>query len=169
MKRIATAMAVCILFLSGVTWYMSSRNLGKSGESNAVELQAAEARYDLEVTPTFSAKRDPFALRTDDREEEAALSVRLGDREILAVKQDAPAGQPIVVHHIEGLVRGWNELYLQAAPPADAYGVRHFVHMRLLRDGAPVAEKTFWSDGGALVAGSVKFRVEEAEGEADGD
>lgn len=164
--RIFFVLFLWIAMIGGLTLYMHDRDAHAPVAATAVKLSAAEGKYSVEVTPTFSAEPDPFAL-VSDRDAAAALTVTLRGREILARNDDVRPGVPILVDDIEGLVAGDNELLLEASPPNSEADQRHFVQLRVLKDGLPAAEETFWSEGGATVSGTLHFSLRETEGDAN--
>jgi hypothetical protein len=155
--RLGLVFLAWIVFVGGLGLYMHRRDAGRTSARAAVTLPPAAGRYTVEVTPTFRARPDPFALRTETSGDAPALRLRLDTREILHLTDGVEAGRPVVVEDLEGLVEGPNELYLEASPPTDETARRHFVQLRVLRDGRTVAEEVFWSEGGAQVAGSLRF------------
>ncbi len=69
--------AVCIWFLlvGGLFAYMHEREKGSTAEH--YELREATASFTLEITPTFSAEPDPFALQSDTGKKASAIVLKL--------------------------------------------------------------------------------------------
>jgi hypothetical protein len=113
---------------------------------------------------------DPFAVQLEDTDKPPALLVRLGRQEIMRKTDRLEAGTPIEVKPLTGLISGENELYLEANPPLDALdaaGSSHAARVRILQNHRVVAEKTFWSDVGGKVAGTLRFSLSETNEKKD--
>ena len=115
------------------------------------------------VTTSFAVEPDPFALQSDAGEKPHALLVKLNGREILKRTESFPGGTPVQTDHVEGIVEGLNELYVEANPPLDQAGRSHAVRVRVLRDGRPVLERSFWSEPGARIATTFALSVEKTD------
>lgn len=157
MPRIILTLLIWIVFPGLVVLFFRHRDAARHGTASAVRLQVAPGSYALELTPSFDAAADPFALRTADDDAPTALRVQLGGREILRMDEGIHAGTPIRIEPIPGLVLGANELHIQATPPVMDTAPRHMVHILLLRDGIPVEESFLWSEGGAPTSGAFRF------------
>lgn len=157
MKRILLVIVIWIVFVGGLAVYMRHREASAVGGPKTIVLKAAAGNYTLEVTPTFSAAPDPFALQVDEAKPAAALVVRLDTTELLRLSDTVEKGKTLRVEKIQGLVEGENEIFLQASPPTGEG--RSFVQLRLLRDETPVAEEVFWSEGGLQVTGSLRYTI----------
>ena len=166
MARIGLVIAIWMVFVGGLGLYMRQRDAGASEGPTVIRLETAAGQYAVEVTPSFAAAPDPFALQIDEQDAGAALVVRLGEREILRVTDHVEGGKPLRIEDVEGVVVGMNEVLVEASPPTDQADRRHFVLLRVLRDEAAIAERTFWSEGGAKVAGSLRFEI--AAGDREG-
>ena len=162
MKRLGLCAFVWVLFVGGVTLYMGHRHSAMGQPATAMALRTVDRTYLVEVTTSFTAEADPFALRTDTSEEAPALLLRLGDTELLRLSDGVVAGQPRRLEAVQGLTRGSNELFVKATPPTALEG-RQFVQLRVLQGGQSLAETVLWSEGGAAVAGSLRFVLEEDE------
>lgn len=156
--RIPFVILVWIVLVGGLSLYMRHRDAHAPVAGPGVTLDIAEGRYALEVTPTFSAEPDPFALASDEGDS-PAIAVRMRGREIVKAGDAVRPGVPIRVDDVQGFVAGDNEVLVEASPPGGETEQRHFVHVRILRDGLPVAEETFWSEGGARVSGALRFSL----------
>jgi len=118
--------------------------------------------YSLLVTTTFSLEPDPFALQTDDAPA-APLELRLNGVAVPVESERLQRGRPWTLEKVEGLVRGHNEIYLQASPPLEESELAQGVRIKLVRGGDVVVDRTLWSEQGALVAGSVHFQLESSD------
>ena len=155
--RLVLVLILWAAIIGGVTLYMEHRG-GRA--VSAVSLSApelADRHFILEVTATFDAEPDPFALRTDGSAG-AGIVVRRGGEEILR-SDTLRAGEPVTVP-VEGLRAGVNEFVFEAAPPSGEVGRAAGLRLRLLEGLSVVADRTYWAEGGAVVAGT--FRPELA-------
>ncbi len=167
MMRFALVAAVWLLFVGGVWFYMHTRDALRTQETfHEIAPVSADARYDVELTLTFDAQPDPFALVSDDSEAPPVVTVRLNDRNVAEMREGLPPGTPWVQTNIDGVVVGANELYIEAIPPVEQTDVRHAVRLRILQDNEVLADRTFWSDGGANVTGVLGFEIAAGESEA---
>jgi len=159
MKRFLLAGLAWLLCLGSVTLYMNMREDARDSiaAQPALALQSAHARYDLEVTLTFRAEADPFALNTNAASD--AGSISLNGVGILELAEVADPGVPWRAQ-LEGVVAGPNELFVQATPPG-GYGMSHAVRVRLIKNGVPMREKTFWSEGGGGILGTLHFDLKQ--------
>jgi hypothetical protein len=151
--------AVCV---GGVALYMQARDAVRDAAVAAPGVaapQTAVADYDLEVTLTFGAQADPFALTVADTEPTSAVTVRINDTLVAEVPEDVAPGVPWVQPDVEGVVLGSNELLVQATPPLDGASVRHAARVRVLEDGRAIADHTFWSEGGAKIIDTLLFQA----------
>ena len=167
--RVLLAVAVWVALVGGLAGYMHRPRSQPARQPLAPRLQAAEGVYALEVTTTFAVEPDPFALDAEDGSKPPALVVRLGDREVLRKTSRLEGGAPIRVEPLDGLVTGNYELYVEAYAPAFLASKSQAVRVRVLRDGNPLAEKSFWTEGLGKVAGTFQFSLTARDaGEHDG-
>jgi len=75
--------------------------------SNVTEFitKPATGDYAIEVTLSFDARGDAF--------DSTALLVRLDGKDLLEKTTPLPAGTPVRIHPVEGLIVGVNELFIQ--------------------------------------------------------
>ena len=166
MQRFLLAGLTWLLCLGSVTLYMNLRPDAGAGGAvlTAAEPHAALARFDLETTLTFRAEADPFALTTDDAPSVGTVS--LNGVQVLDLADVMEPGRPHQVRMTKAL-EGPNELLVLATPPSD-FGQTHAVRVRVFSDGVPLAEETFWSEGGSVVRGTLTFEIAR-RGEVDHD
>ncbi len=111
--------------------------------------RAGLTRYRLRLTTTFDAKRDPFALRGERKDEEPVrLLVRSGQKVLLHRTEDVRRGEAI---EIEDLVfEGERADLFVLATPAESEQVRDTgVRIALYRaDGVLCDERTLWMEPG---------------------
>ena len=161
--RITLALIIWLSFVGGLAFYMQHRDAAALRSKPQVDMQIVEGSYALEITTTFAAEPDPFALRREGEEELAALLVRLGNKEILRINDRLEAGTPIRLEPMLGLVEGTNEIYLEASPPLEEAGKSHAIRVHVQRDGQSIADQTFWSSPGGKVANTMRFELKAAE------
>ena len=113
---------------------------------------------------TFAAGPDPFALDLDNA---PSLLVTFRGRELLRITEEIPAGEPVRIEDVEGVVAGANEFFVAASPTSTDAAVARAIRVRILRDGATVAEQSLWSDPGESVDGIVVVDVARYLAEAD--
>jgi hypothetical protein len=155
------ALFISLLIFGAVAGYLRFSQEVRSAlaqrESGKVEEVAAEDVFTLEITLTFDAGGESaFSL---EPAESTAVLVRFRDRELLRMEEPVPAGTPLRIEEIEGVVEGSNEFYIEAHPASQAIPVAHAVRVRVFRNQAPVAEETLWSEPGLPVRGTVRFDV----------
>ena len=168
MMRFLTVIVIWMVFVGGLSFYMNQRE-----EAGAVrEFQTIEAQgvYRLEITTSFDAEPDPFALDIDDTANPSALLVQLGGEEILRREEGVKAGSSIVVSPIEGLTVGRNEFYIEASPPLDLAERSHAVRVRVFRDETALLDRTFWTEPGVRLATAFEIDIQsESAGEEKPD
>jgi hypothetical protein len=151
------AVAVSVVILGGMALYMQRR----PQTGSVVVERKAEGVYSLEITLSFDAGPDEFALSADDQ---PSVLVKFRDSELLKLTDRIPAGEPIVIERVEGIVAGpgaagRNEFYVAATPAESGANVSRALRVRVLRDGEPVADQSLWSEPGWPVQGTVELHV----------
>ena len=148
------ALLVAISILGGIKFYMEVR---PRSQPVSVEIQQrmAKGQFAVEVTLSFDAGPDPFALDVSDA---PSVLVRLAGADVLRRQDNVPAGQLLRVDDVTGVVAGDNEFLIQATPQAGADRA-HALRVRVLRDGNPIAQSTLWSEPGDPVAGVIVVDV----------
>jgi hypothetical protein len=125
----------------------------------AGEESRAEGAFAVEVTLAFDAGADSaFSL---DPAKSAAVRVKFRGRDLLQVDAPVPAGTPLQIEDVEGIVPGANEFYIEAQPANQGPPVAHAARVRVYRDGHPIAEETLWSEPGLPVQGVLRVDVPE--------
>ena len=162
------AIAVSTVILAGLALYTMLVVQTRPEVTQFAE-PAAAGQFTIEVTTSFSAQPDPFALNLDDQTKAAGLLLRLSGRGVEYRRLTLAAGSPLTFGPVEqgGIVVGDNELYLEAYPPLDDAGRLHAVRVRILRDGRLIdgAEKTFWSQPGTPLKETFRIHVTGEEKE----
>jgi len=159
---------IWVVIIGGMVFYSRQREITEAAITiHDPETMNVEEAYTLQVTPTFSIEKDPFALQT---EEDAATGVelRLNGTPLPLTAENLKRGIPWELKRIEGLVIGNNEIYLQASPPLAESNLQHGVRVQLLTTGAVIVDRTIWSNQGSLVSGTIHFqKTEEAHNAHD--
>jgi hypothetical protein len=119
------------------------------------EPPAAAGKFSVELTLSFDAAKDEFALS-----DEPAVVVRIAGRDLIRSEQPVAAGQRLRVDEVTGIIAGSNAFFVSAIPSADFIGRPCAARLRILRDEAVIGENTLWSQPGDLVAGEVMVDVE---------
>lgn len=164
MIRILLAGAVWVAFAGGVAAYMHLRHAPEGPrKAMADQPRAADRAYALELTLTFDAQPDPFALDAGGGDVPPVVSVRLNGVVVAALTETGGPGIPWHKDQIPGVAAGANELLIEASPPMGGPGARHAARIRLLTEGQPVADATFWSEAGAKITGTLPFEIRQAE------
>jgi len=151
------AVILSVVILGGLWAYTGMRTHG-SPSVRVIVPDAPQERFAAELTLTFSAEADPFALNVDEAEAPAAVLVRFNGQQVLRITERLVAGDPVEIDPLPGAVIGDNELFLEANPPVAQGNQAHAVRVRITRDDVPIVEKTFWSEPGTRL--SVRFPFE---------
>jgi hypothetical protein len=170
--RLFAAAMISLCLLGGMSIYIHLQAQWRP-PAPVFEPPAAPGVYSLEVTPSFSAAKDPFALDVGDvADGSAILVVKLGKQTLLAKSDTVEAGSVIHVESVAGIQVGKNQFHLSVAVPENQLTVSHAVRIRILRDGVQVADQTLWSELGQPVSGEVTLDVappEEVDSSHDHD
>lgn len=155
------ALLVVATLLGGLQTYMWLRP--RPARSVAAFEPTAAGIFEVEITLTFAAGPDPFALDLGDA---PSLLVTFRGRDLLRMTEKVPAGEPIRIEEVDGVVAGANEFFVAATPTAQDATVARAIRVRILRDGSTVAEQSLWSDPGESVDGVVVVHVDAYATEA---
>jgi hypothetical protein len=148
--------------LGGLQLYMTYRPQPRR-EPLQAEVTAA-GRFDVELTLTFDAGPDAFAL---DPTSAAALLVQLRGHDVLRRTDRIAAGTHVVVKSVAGIVVGANEFYVQATPQDTTSPVARALRVRVLRNGNPLSQQTLWSEPGDVIQGAIVVEVPAWSGAPD--
>ena len=160
--RFLLTILIWVLFVGGLwayTWHRDAGFPAGPHETGPVETLAGE--FSLEITPTFSIEPDPFALQSESREA-ASLELSLNGRAIETAPETLSRGKTIQIHGLSGLQTGFNEIYVKASPPVTENMLAHGVRITVLDQGIALVDQTVWGGRGALVSGTVSFKLESA-------
>ncbi len=154
--RFILSLLIWVVFVGGLYLYTTGRDRSSARISAApapIEKEAAPIR--LELTPTFSAQEDPFALKTNKQSE--PFEIRLNGSIVPVENLALTRGKTIIIDDISAVSGALNELFVKASPPVSESSLGHGVRVRLLSRGGALADETIWSSGGGLVSGTVSF------------
>ncbi|HEY5672184.1 MAG TPA: hypothetical protein VIR78_00595 [Malonomonas sp.] len=159
MRFILTAL-IWLVVIGGLSFYIHQRDARIIPQAQAqISVAMTAADYLLEVTPTFGAEVDPFAL-LDEGQAPATLLVRLGGQNLYRGEEPLARGEILQIEPVSGLVEGNNELYFEASPPFEEAHLNHALRVRLLRGGVVQLDQTLWAEAGGKVSGTVLFQLE---------
>jgi hypothetical protein len=143
------------LILGGLQLYLLVRPQRASGVALQAE-RAAAGTFTVEVTLTFDAGPDEFAL---DSTLASSLLVQLRGQDLLRSSEPIAAGQQIKLDAVVGVVTGNNEFYVQATPKDGTAQIARAIRVRILRNGTALADQTLWAEPGELVQGAIIVEV----------
>jgi hypothetical protein len=147
LKRPLLALAIVLGILGTVWAYERFQASVKQPISAPAERLAADA-YELDITLTFPAAADAFALN-----DPSSLLLTFRGKTLLKESEPIEPGRPLQVKKVPDVVEGRNEFYLEATPAESDEPRDHAVRLRILRDNVVVAEQTLWSPPGEPVQG----------------
>lgn len=143
--------------LAGTKWFLALSATDALANAEIV-LIPAPGEYSVDLTLSFDAGPDEFSLDVDDA---PSLIVQLNGEEVLKRTDTVSASDsPVVLENVSGVVVGTNEFYLQASP-SELGIISTCIRVRVLRDGAMVAEDTLWSEPGEAIQGVVRMEVSQ--------
>jgi hypothetical protein len=165
--RFLATLLIAVAILGAVGWAQFSmthgihidpnRNVEHHGDDAAM---AGDAFYSIEITPTFDAAKDPFAVQLTADSVEPILVVRCGGRVLLQRSQDVQRGVVIAVGPVK-LPGDSAELSVDVSPAGDeslrACGLR----LKVVRgDGALCDDQTLWTEGqGGVLSQTVQLSL----------
>lgn len=149
-----------ISILLGMNWFLGlNPNVAADHSHQVAKVIEAPGEFSIDVTLSFDAGPDQFAL--DVQEDAPSLLVQMNGNELLKRTGNLSASEsPIELRSIDGINVGNNDFYVQASP-SDMTLRSSSVRIRVLRDGAVIADKTIWSEPGEIVQGSLRLEVPE--------
>ncbi|MCP4190739.1 MAG: hypothetical protein GY768_08930 [Planctomycetaceae bacterium] len=152
--RLFFAFILVSCILGGMQLYMEFRPQ-PNAYSTPKEL-LADGNFQFEITMTFAAGADPFALDVSDA---PSLLVSFRGVDLLREMKEIEAGQTLRIENIAGVASGINEFFVRASPRDVSSHVARAVRIRILRDGNPIVEESLWAEPGELVQGVVVIDV----------
>lgn len=162
MIRIFLAALVWVVVVGGTSLYLRIHEARAAAVAPAA-VERVVAGYRLELTPTFAAAPDPFALQLDTSAARAALVVKLNGEEVLRRAEQVTAGEVIVVDALPPVRVGENEVFVEAAPPGEEALQSHALRVRVLHGAQQVAEETLWTEAGASLSAGLRFEVKDVQ------
>lgn len=117
---------------------------------------AATGKFSAEITLTFDAEADSFAL---DR---TSLLFKHQDEVLLKREDRVSAGTPLKIENLTQLVVGPNAFYFTCVPRDDGMQVAKAVRLQIFRDGVPIAEQTLWAAAGLAPRGEIRLDIPPA-------
>ena len=161
--RPLSAIAVVILILGGVQFYMSQRPTVVRQVADE-EVQAG-GDFSLDITLTFDAGPDAFALDVNDA---PSLLVLFRGNELIRETELVSAGEVVTVEKIDNVVNGQNEFFVQATPADSDALLARALRIRILRDGQVISDSSLWSEPGETIQGTLLLELSLAEEDPDG-
>ncbi len=161
--RFILTLFIWTLFVGGLWLYTWQRDAGlPTGPTAMAAVKTIEGHFTLELTPTFSVEKDPFALMTDDAPH-AAMDLHLNGENVEVHADTLSRGKTITLENLPPLHPGFNEIYLKASPPISESGLTHGIRIRILNEMQVVIDKTVWEESGGLVSGSLPFNFTQSK------
>ncbi len=159
--RFLLTILIWIFFVGGLWGYTTQRDASlPKGPAQVTAPKVLTGSYVLEITPSFSIEKDPFALALDDDASQTpGLEIRLNGRALGVDAGQIKRGKVIRITKNLKLSQGFNEFYVKASPPMAETDLDHGLRVRLLDRGVPVVDQTVWGSSGAVVAGTVSFSL----------
>lgn len=161
--RFLLVIAIWIIIVGGLFGYISKR------DANRLQVKApvaqnidVEGNFAIELTPTFSIEKDPFALNTTDSDL-PPMEIRLNGIVLPVNTTELLRGVTLRLSDLSGMLKGHNEIYVNASPPVSEDTLEHGMRVKLFQDQTVVVDKTIWAEQGSLVSGTVSFMHEEEE------
>ena len=166
--RFLLTVLIWIVFVGGLWAYTVQRDAAlPQGPAQPAAPKVLTGSYVLEITPSFSIEKDPFALvLEDDASQTPGLEIRLNGRALEVDAEQIKRGKVIRITENLKLSQGFNEFYVKASPPMAETDLDHGLRVRLLDRGVPVVDQTVWGSSGAVVAGTVSFSIAAHKEEA---
>lgn len=159
--RFLLTIVIWIVIIGGLFFYSRQREIAEARvQIQSPEIIEAKDAYTLQVTPTFSIEKDPFALQIEE-DTASGAKLNLNGAPLPVTAENLQRGIPWTLEGVEGLVVGNNEIYVQASPPLTESNLEHGVRVQLLESGTVIVDRTIWSNQGALVSGTIHFQLKE--------
>ena len=159
--RFFLTIVIWIIIIGGLFFYSRQREMAEARvQIQRPAITEAKDAYTLQVTPTFSIEKDPFALEIEE-DTSSGVQLSLNGAPLPVAAKNLQRGVPWKLEGVDGLVMGNNEIYVQASPPLTESNLEHGVRVQLLGSGAVNVDRTIWSYQGSLVAGTIHFQLKE--------
>lgn len=151
-KRPILVLLIAIFVFGGLSAYASFLKSLPKNEHQVAELPSSTDSYVVEVTLSFVAERDVFALN-----EAFSLELRMAGQPLLKRSDKLEAGKTIEVKDISGVVAGNNAIFVRAVPSEKFISQACAARVIVLHNGHSIEDRTIWSSPGDVVAGEVIF------------
>lgn len=154
MRPLLVAILAAVIFgvLAGYERFVDTLPLR---DESAPKERLASGKFTVEVTLSFDAAKDDFALDNDP-----AVVVRMAGQDLIRADQPLTSGEPLRAENVAGIVQGKNAFFLRAVPAQDFMSRPCAARLRVLRDDAILGESTLWSAAGNVVEGELVVEVE---------
>ena len=153
------AIILTVAVIGGLNLYM--RHRGRQWVASPLTVENfAPGIYALDLTFTFRAQRDAFALKDDP-----IVRVKFRGADVLLANKPVDAGEILHVEPIENIVTGHdeasgvNEFYYEILTGDTDTAIARCVRLRVFRDGQIMADQSAWSDPGEPVRGTLRLAV----------
>jgi len=147
------ALAIVVLVFGSVEAYMLFQDSLPVADVAESVVEHAGGKFSVELTLTFDAAPDGFAL------EPVSALVQFDGKDLFRSAERIAAGTSIVIDNVKDILAGKNDFYVKIVAADERFDLQHAVRLRVLRNGAPIAEHTLWSDPGEPVEGVVRVDV----------
>lgn len=154
--RPALALLLSVIILLGVHSYLRFADSLRRRVVSQPAVVAAAGEYTADITLTFPAEADSFAL------DSTSLLLKQQNEVLLKREGLVPAGEPLKIERLPNIVVGENEFYFSCVPQPGTEHQALAVRIRLFHDGVLVAERTFWSEPGLPPQGTITLTVPAA-------
>ncbi|MBT8360962.1 MAG: hypothetical protein KJO32_08395 [Deltaproteobacteria bacterium] len=155
--RFILSIVIWFIFVGGLWLYISQRDASRQQTATVVPIApSVVGNFSIEITPTFSTEKDPFALTTENADA-SSFELKLNGTPIVFPYDELQRGKAVVLENIEGLLNGHNEIYVKASPPLSENTLEHGIRIKLFEEDSLLVDKTIWSSQGALVSGTISF------------
>lgn len=164
--RFFLVISIWIVIVGGLWSYISQRDFHRSQyvAASPIDLRVT-GDFSIEITPTFSTEKDPFALvtaETPDTNFQFKLNGTLLDTD----KVDLHRGQSLQFNKVGGVLEGHNEIYVEASPPVTEDQIEHGLRIKLYQEQTLILDKTVWSSLGTQVSATVSFNHDQNKRDA---
>ena len=166
--RFLLVIIIWVVIVGGLWSYVSYRDGQRLQATTREPINLeVEGKFAIEITPTFSTEKDPFALTTT-AEAPSSLQIKLNGMELSLETDELLRGQTVRLDNVSGMLAGHNEIYINATPPLSESSLEHGIRLKLFENNAIVVDKTLWASQGALVSGTISFsHLEKEKGDHD--
>ncbi len=155
--RFLLVVTIWVVIVGGLWIYITQRDHRREQIIAPVPVDlSVEGRFAIEITPTFSVEKDPFALTTSDSSA-SHLEIKLNGREIVIDAGEILRGKTIRHEDVDGVLAGYNEIYVAASPPLAENTLEHGIRVKLFDESGLLVDQTVWAEQGALVSGTISF------------